>query len=55
MAKNKKNINAATAQAYETNRKIRRDWGEISPITRVIPNKKKNRKLKHKGRMYDNV
>lgn len=26
--------------AYETNRKIRRDWGEISPCTKIIRNKK---------------
>ena len=38
---------------YEVNRKIRRDWGEISPVTRIIPNKKKNQKVKHKGRQYD--
>jgi hypothetical protein len=39
--------------SYEVNRKIRRDWGEISPVTRIIPNKKKNQKVKHKGRQYD--
>lgn len=26
--------------SYEANRKIRKDWGEISPVTRIIPNKK---------------
>lgn len=39
--------------SYEVNRKIRRDWGEIKPYTRIIPNKKKNSKDKHKGRRYD--
>lgn len=27
---------------YEAIRKIRGDWGNISPVTKVIPNKKKN-------------
>lgn len=27
---------------YETIRKIRGDWGNINPVTKVIPNKKKN-------------
>ena len=27
---------------YKTIRKIRGDWGQINPITKVIPNKKKN-------------
>lgn len=39
--------------SYEVNRKIRRDWGDISPTTKIIPNKKKNQKVKHKGRQYD--
>lgn len=39
--------------SYEVNRKIRRDWEDISPVTKIIPNKKKNQKVKHKGRQYD--
>ena len=39
--------------SYEVNRKIRRDWGDISPVSKIIPNKKKNQKVKHKGRRYD--
>ena len=39
--------------SYEANRKIRRDWGEINPVSRIIPNKNKNQKEKHKGRRYD--
>lgn len=35
---------------YEAWRKIRGDWGNINPVTKVIPNKKKNRKIKHKKR-----
>lgn len=34
--------------SYEVNRSIRRDWGEISPVTKIIPNKKKNHKEKHR-------
>lgn len=28
----------------------RGDWGDIKPITKIIPNKKKNLKIKHKNR-----
>ena len=45
----KKNNNSS----YEANRKIRKDWGDIKPITRVIPNKKKNPRVKHKDRIED--
>lgn len=34
-------------------RKQRGDWGAIKPVTKVIPNKKKNQKIKHKGRAFD--
>ena len=54
MAKKKKPI-SDTDRAYEVNRKIRGDWGAISPITKIIPNKKKQQKIKHKGRQYDEV
>ena len=54
MAKKKKPI-SNTDRAYEVNRKIRGDWGAISPITKIIPSKKKNQKIKHKGRQYDEV
>jgi len=42
-----------TNSTYEVVRKIRGDWGAINPVTRIIPNKKKNHKEKHKGRMYE--
>ena len=42
-----------TNTTYETIRKMRGDWGAISPVTKIIPNKKKNRKEKHKGREFD--
>lgn len=54
MAKKKKPI-SDTDRAYEVNRKIRGDWGAISPIMKIIPNKKKSQKIKHKGRQYDEV
>ena len=34
-------------------KKQRGDWGNISPVTKIIPNKKKNPKEKHKGRRYE--
>jgi len=52
MSKNKKK-NLNSNPTYEVVRKIRGDWGDISPVTKIIPNKKKNPKIKHKGRQYD--
>lgn len=40
--------------SYEINKKIRGDWGDIKPFTRIIPNKKKNPKIKHKGKEFNN-
>lgn len=48
----KKNNEVANS-SYEANRKIRKDWGNIKPVTRVIPNKKKNPRMKHKDRIGD--
>ena len=42
-----------TNTTYEVVRKMRGDWGTVNPVTRVIPNKKKNPKTKHKGKEYD--
>ena len=39
-----------TNPMYEAWRKQRGDWGIINPVTKVIPNKKKNHKPKHKGK-----
>ena len=48
----KKNANAN----YEAWRKERGSWGAISPITKVVPNKKKkNTKTKHRKKDYDAV
>ena len=48
----KKNNEVANS-SYEANRKIRKDWGDIKPITRVIPNKKKNPRVKYKDKVED--
>lgn len=32
---------------------MRRDWGDIKPVTKVIPNKKKNQKIKRKKQLKD--
>ena len=42
-----------TNSTYETLKHIRKDWNGVNPVTKVIPNKKKNRKLKHKGREFE--
>lgn len=36
-------------RSWEADRKTRKNWGELRPTTRIIPNKKKNPKIKHKG------
>ena len=42
---------------YEVWRKIRGDWGNVNPVTKIIRNKKKDTKLKYpkqdKERKYD--
>ena len=48
----KKNNEVANS-SYEANRKIRKDWGNSKPITRVIHNKKKNQRAKHKGKIEE--
>jgi hypothetical protein len=51
----KKNSISNSNPTYEVVKKIRGDWGDISPVTKIIPNKKKNSKIKHKGKQYDEV
>ena len=51
MKKNRKKT--AGEATWEVARKIRGDWGNISPVTKIIPNKKKSPKVKHKGRQYE--
>lgn len=36
-------------------RKQRGDWGAISPVTKVIPNKKKETKEKYKKKLLEGV
>lgn len=36
--------------SWEADRKTRKGWGDIRPTAQVIPNKKKNPKIKHKGK-----
>ena len=38
---------------YETIRKMRGDWGNVNPVTKIIPNKKKSPKVKHKNKQYE--
>lgn len=42
-------------RSWEADRKARKNWGELRPITKVIPNKKKNPKIKHKGKENEDV
>lgn len=45
----KKEVN----KTYEVMKKIRNDWGNINPVTKVIPNKKKHPKEKYKQVIYE--
>ena len=38
---------------YETLRHMRKDWNGVNPVTKIIPNKKKNHNIKHKGHQYE--
>ncbi len=49
----KKDKNEAANQ-YQVIRKIRGDWGVTNPVTKVIPNKKKNKKEKYPHKVLDN-
>lgn len=41
---------------FEVYQSIRRDWGNVNPVTKVIPNKKKyRRKDKHKKNYKDEI
>ena len=42
-----------TISSYEVNRKIRKNWNGVNPVTRRIESKKKNNKVKHKGKEFD--
>ena len=48
--KGEREMNKTPAErSWEADRKTRKNWGELRPTTRIIPNKKKNPKIKHKG------
>lgn len=49
MSKKKK---TKVRDSYEVNRSIRRDWGAINPVTKVIPDKR-DKKPKHKKEWED--
>ena len=49
----KPKIDPATISSYEANKKIRKDWNGVNPVTRRIESKKKNNKVKHKGKELD--
>ena len=49
MAKKKKKKNKSMLDVYQS---IRRDWGELNPVTRVMENKKR-KKPKHKDKEYE--
>lgn len=49
MAKKKKKKNKSVLDIYQS---IRRDWGDLNPVTRIIENKKR-KKPKHKDREYE--
>ena len=49
MAKKKKKKDKSMLDVYQS---IRRDWGDLNPVTRVMENKKK-KKPKHKDREYE--
>ena len=52
MAKSKNKVKT-TAEIYQS---IRRDWGNVNPVTKIIPNKKKSKRHpKHKGKFYENT
>lgn len=48
----KKKSKAQLRSNYEVYRSIRKDWGVINPVTKVIPDKR-NKKPKHKGRIEE--
>ena len=52
MSKKKNNISKSNP-IYEVVKKIRGDWNGVNPVTKIIPNKKKNPKIKHKGKQYE--
>ncbi len=50
----KKKSKTQPRSQYEVYRSIRKDWGDVNPITRVIPDKR-NKRPKHKKGWDENV
>jgi hypothetical protein len=48
MSKNKKKIKS-NIEIYQG---IRRDWGEVNPVTRIIPDKRR-KPPKHKAKQFE--
>lgn len=44
-----KKKNAKPRTNYEVYRSIRKDWGELNPVTRVIPDKRRKEPKHKKG------
>lgn len=42
------NMDNNTKLSYEADKKIRKDWGNVKPYTRIEISKKKKKKEKHK-------
>lgn len=50
MSKNKKNSKPRTyVEIYQS---VRKDWGNVNPVTRVIPDKRR-KPPKHKNKSWD--
>lgn len=48
----KDKISKETQVSYETNKRIRRDWGNVRPFTRIEQDKRK-KKPKYKNKEFD--
>ena len=48
----KPKIDPATISSYNANKKIRKDWNGVNPVTKVEVSKK-YKKPKHKGKEFD--
>ena len=48
----KKKSKSQPCSMYEVYRSMRRDWGTLNPVTKIIPDKR-NKKPKHKGRIEE--
>ena len=48
----KKKVKTTPRTQYEVYRSIRKDWGEINPVTKVIPDKRR-KAPKHKGKEWE--